>query len=335
MIEVFFFIIYSATIFIFLTYYKIISKKLKIIDEPGIKKIHKKPTPLIGGVIIFVLLIELFIYQYSNYLKILDIKILIIISLICFFIGLLDDRINMKSYLKFFIISFAIFFLLNFSETLILKKLYFKSFESILDLNKSAIYMTILCVLLLVNAYNLSDGINSLAIIIAIHWVIAIFYFIFGIKINYIIVPLLTLFILGVFIYRGKFFLGDSGSLLISSLVGLLTIYFYNLSIKNNNTIIPAENFFLVFIIPGLDMFRLFIERIFNKKDPFSGDKKHLHHLLIRKYKLRITLLIYILILCLPFYLDYFLNNKTLYIILLVTLAYFYLIFFLKKNHKS
>jgi UDP-GlcNAc:undecaprenyl-phosphate GlcNAc-1-phosphate transferase len=259
----------------------------------------------------------------------------IIISLICFFIGLLDDRINIKSYLKFFIISFAIFFLLNFSETLILKKLYFKSFESILDLNRSAIYLTILCILLLVNAYNLSDGINSLAVIIAIHWVVAIFYFIFGIKINYIIVPLLTLFILGVFIYRGKFFLGDSGSLLISSLIGLLTIYFYNLSIKNNNTIIPAENFFLVFIIPGLDMFRLFIERIFNKKDPFSGDKKHLHHLLIRKYKLRKTLLIYILILCLPFYLDYFFNNKTLYIILLVTLAYFYLIFFLKKNHKS
>ena len=187
----------------------------------------------------------------------------------------------------------------------------------------------------MVNAYNLSDGINSLAIIIAIHWVVAIFYFIFGIKINYIIVPLLTLFILGVFIYRGKFFLGDSGSLLISSLIGLLTIYFYNLSIKNNNTIIPAENFFLVFIIPGLDMFRLFIERIFNKKDPFSGDKKHLHHLLIRKYKLRKTLLIYILILCLPFYLDYFFNNKALYIILLVTLAYFYLIFFLKKNHRS
>ena len=335
MIEVFFLIIYSATAFIFLTYYKIISKKLKIIDEPGIKKIHKKPTPLIGGVIIFFLLIELFIYQYSNYLKNLDIKILIIISLICFFIGLLDDRINIKSYLKFFIISFAIFFLLNFSETLILKKLYFKSFESILDLNRSAIYLTILCILLLVNAYNLSDGINSLAIIIAIHWVVAIFYFIFGIKINYIIVPLLTLFILGVFIYRGKFFLGDSGSLLISSLIGLLTIYFYNLSIKNNNTIIPAENFFLVFIIPGLDMFRLFIERIFNKKDPFSGDKKHLHHLLIRKYKLRKTLLIYILILCLPFYLDYFFNNKALYIILLVTLAYFYLIFFLKKNHRS
>ena len=335
MLEVFFLIIYSATAFIFLTYYKIISEKLKIIDKPSTKKIHKKPTPLIGGVIILFLLIELFIFQYSNYLKNLDIKILIIISLICFFVGFLDDRINMKSYLKFFIICFAIFFLLNFSETLILKKLYFKSFESILDLNRSAIYLTILCILLLVNAYNLSDGINSLAIIIAIHWVVAIFYFIFGIKINYIIVPLLTLFILGVFIYRGKFFLGDSGSLLISSLIGLLTIYFYNLSIKNNNTIIPAENFFLVFIIPGLDMFRLFIERIFNKKDPFSGDKKHLHHLLIRKYKLRKTLLIYVLILCLPFYLDYFFNNKIIYILLLVTLSYFYLIFFLKKNHKS
>jgi UDP-GlcNAc:undecaprenyl-phosphate GlcNAc-1-phosphate transferase len=335
MLEVFFLIIYSATAFIFLTYYKIISEKLKIIDKPSTKKIHKKPTPLIGGVIILFLLIELFIFQYSNYLKNLDIKILIIISLICFFVGFLDDRINMKSYLKFFIICFAIFFLLNFSETLILKKLYFKSFETILDLNKSAIYITILCILLLINAYNLSDGINSLAVLIAIHWVVAIFYFIFGIKINYIIMPLLSLFILSILIYRGKFFLGDSGSLLISSLIGLLTIYFYNLSIKNNNTILPAESFFLVFIIPGLDMFRLFIERLFNKKDPFSGDKKHLHHLLIRKYKLRKTLLIYVLILCLPFYLDYFFNNKIIYILLLVTLSYFYLIFFLKKNHKS
>ena len=48
-------------------------------------------------------------------------------------------------------------------------------------------------------------------------------------------------------------------------------------------------------MLPGLDMLRLFIERIFKKKDPFDGDKNHLHHYLIKKNSLKKTLLIYFL----------------------------------------
>ena len=42
-------------------------------------------------------------------------------------------------------------------------------------------------------------------------------------------------------------------------------------------------------MIPGLDMFRLFLERIFNKKNPFSPDNKHLHHYLIKNFDLKKT----------------------------------------------
>ena len=35
--------------------------------------------------------------------------------------------------------------------------------------------------------------------------------------------------------------------------------------------------------IPGLDMFRLFLERIYFKKNPFKGDNNHLHHILLKK----------------------------------------------------
>lgn len=335
MIDIIFFIFYFSTIFLFLTYYKIISQRLKLIDQPGVQKIHKKPTPLVGGIIIFVLFIELLAYQYSIYLKNLDTQILIAISSLCFFIGIVDDRINIKSYLKLFIIFLAVLFLLYFSNKLILQELYFKSFNIVLNLNKYGIYFTTLCILLLINAFNLSDGINGLAIIISIHWIVALFFFTFNVNIAHLFLPLFTLIIIGFFIYKEKFFLGDSGSLFISSLIGLMTIYLYNLKLKSNYTDLSVENFFLIFIIPGLDMLRLFVERIFNKRDPFSGDKKHLHHLLIKKYKLKKTLLIYTVILSLPFYTNNLFNNNEIFIILCTLGFYFYIIFWLKKNYKS
>jgi len=189
--------------------------------------------------------------------------------------------------------------------------------------------------LLLINAYNLSDGINGLAIIIAVHWILALFFFTFNLSIYHLLLPLVSLIIIGAFIYQGKFFLGDSGTLLISSLMGLLTIYFYNSELKSNYIIHHVEKIFLIFIIPGLDMFRLFIERSFNKTDPFARDTKHLHHLLIKKYNLKKTLLIYTLILCLPFYANYFFYDKEVYIILFTIILYFNVIYLLKKNHES
>ena len=37
-------------------------------------------------------------------------------------------------------------------------------------------------------------------------------------------------------------------------------------------------------MIPGIDMFRLFITRLLLKKNPFKGDKNHLHHILLKKF---------------------------------------------------
>ena len=37
-------------------------------------------------------------------------------------------------------------------------------------------------------------------------------------------------------------------------------------------------------MVPGIDMFRLFILRLYNKKIPFSPDREHVHHLLLNKF---------------------------------------------------
>ena len=96
-------------------------------------------------------------------------------------------------------------------------------------------------------------------------------------------------------IYKQKFFLGDSGALAISTFVGMHIIYLYNLQYKGiNNNLLSAEDIFVLMAFPGLDMIRVFFERLINKKNPFKPSREHLHHFLIKKHSLLLTLIIYI-----------------------------------------
>ena len=48
-----------------------------------------------------------------------------------------------------------------------------------------------------------------------------------------------------------------------------------------------VDEIFLLMFLPGIDMLRLFTQRILSGKNPFLGDREHLHHyfLLIYSYK--------------------------------------------------
>ena len=78
---------------------------------------------------------------------------------------------------------------------------------------------------------------------------------------------------------KNNIFLGDAGSLFLGCLIGLNIIFNYNLEMTNSYY--PVENIFIALMLPGIDMLRVFTERIVDKKNPFSADRKHLHHLLI------------------------------------------------------
>ena len=48
-------------------------------------------------------------------------------------------------------------------------------------------------------------------------------------------------------------------------------------------------------------MVKLFFIRILNRKSPFQKDLKHFHHLLIARYPLHITLILYLMLCFFPF----------------------------------
>jgi UDP-GlcNAc:undecaprenyl-phosphate GlcNAc-1-phosphate transferase len=129
---------------------------------------------------------------------------------------------------------------------------------------------------------------------------------------------------------KKNIFIGDSGSLFLGCLIGLNIIFYYNLEVSKVN--FPIENIFIALMLPGLDMLRVFIIRVVNKKNPFSPDRIHLHHLLINHGLNNINILIiFTLLILLPILLNFFTSLKSIYIILFYILFYFILFLRLKK----
>lgn len=329
--------------FSFLSYYLVFIKKNKlakylgILDIPKLKrKIHKKSTPKTASLSLQLTLILILVSNLIANIFGDNFNIILIGSSIIFFIGFLDDKYNFSAYRKLFATFLTIFLTISFSENLIIKTIYLETFDTFFPLGNFAIFFTIISILLLMNALNLADGINGLSIGIVIFWLIFIVSKNNNFDFMLIIFLILTNLMIAFFhSYHGKHFLGDSGSLMLSALVAYLIIYSTNLAITSGNLPISAEHLFILFMLPGIDMFRLFIERILTKKDPFSADANHLHHHLIKKYSLKKSLFIYYSIMNIPIILTWHLNLNFFTITLLAVIFYISFVFYLKKNNSS
>ena len=88
-----------------------------------------------------------------------------------------------------------------------------------------------------------------------------------------------------------KIFMGDTGSLIVGFIIGILTIRFLSLTPENYQDLpFLLENAPLIaisiLIVPLFDTARVFTIRVTNKKSPFSPDRNHTHHILIDSFNL-------------------------------------------------
>ena len=322
------------SVLIFLILYKnknFITKKLNLIDYPDKnRKLHKTKIPLIGGLLIFLCFIYLVVINQLFFTNTNFLAKIAIILLPIFIIGLLDDIYNLSPAKKIIFLSTLILLFLYFNKDFLLKELYFDDFKKTYLLNDTlSLFITTFCLLLLINAFNMSDGINGLAHSISILWLIILIVF-FGLNITFYFITLI-IFLSFVLNYQGKYFLGNSGSLFISSFIGLLTIYLYNFNLNTKN-LFSVEKIILIFLIPGLDMLRLFILRLSNKKSPFLGDLDHFHHLLISNLHLHKAIIYYLLLVLWPFIFVEFYKIKYFFIFLLQFIIFFFLVSLFKNS---
>ena len=191
----------------------------------------------------------------------------------------------------------------------------------------------------IINAFNLIDGIDGLASGLAMLSVSAygIWFLItgntqFAILSFALVGSLAGFFIYNVFGVKNKLFMGDTGSLIIGLVISALVVKFNEFNINASASYAieasPAESFALI-IVPLIDTLRVMTIRIYQKKSPFSADNNHIHHRLLALVPshLKVTIIIVsvnILIIALA----YFLNQTSINVNFQFLIVFFTGIFF-------
>jgi len=303
MLYIFFIIFLSLNLIIYFKLDKI-SKIINIYDVPDtIRKFHLKKTPIIGGLIFFlnflIFLVFLNIYYSNNFFHLLFLEDLgqfylwFVIATILFIISIYDDYIEIDNFKKLIAIFFLVYAYVNSDQTIQIKEFRFFIDEYNFFINNFSIIFTSACMLSLIIATNMYDGVDTNSI----GYFLFVFLFIFfkseyNIFFLFIVCILLFLFYLN---FSGKLFMGDSGVIFLSFILGFVIIKMYNLQL-----IYHIEEILLMIFFPSVDMARVFFFRFLSKKSIFKADRIHLHHLIKDNYE-KNYIYIMILVNALPF----------------------------------
>ena len=319
---------------------KKISLILNIYDYPdGKLKLHKKRIPIIGGFILAFNFFIIFSYQIfflKNFLS-LDIKnfhnfelfSLLILITAYFFLGLYDDKYKLNPLKRLIFSIFIILIAIFLNKNLLITDLSLSFYEKRIFFNNLSIVFTIFCILILINSLNFYDGINGQSCLIFIY---CFTYLLFKSDFNFFYITCIVLiFIVMAPNLKNMFFLGDSGIYLMSIILSISLIYEHNIQ-KN---IVYADEIFFLLLLPGFDLLRLTITRSLNLRNPFLGDRKHIHHLLIKKFSLTFSNIYLFFMSIIPLVLFVFFKINFFLVFLIFLLFYFASIQYLKSNIKS
>ena len=321
----------------------------KLMDNPNSRSSHIQVTPTLGGIAFFAsIIISLFFinkYDYAN------ISINIIAALVViFFMGLKDDLMVLSAKGKITLQSIAIFFIIVNSE------FYITNIHGFLNIGEVPLWISYVFsfgfLLYFTNAFNLIDGIDGLASMLGI--LISSVYAYFFIRTELYFYAFLGIIVVGFLIAflrynlssKNKIFMGDTGSLIVGFLLGILSLRFLSLNLSQLQVIriLPQNLIIVVFSLlffPVLDVIRVSSMRFFNKAKIFSPDKRHMHHIFVDKglnhFKASLTLVIASLITFISVYLsNSFLSGIGLCIVLgILVLFTFYVFVLLDKDNKT
>jgi UDP-GlcNAc:undecaprenyl-phosphate GlcNAc-1-phosphate transferase len=285
-----------------------------LVDLPDrSRKFHKRPTPLTGGMGIFIavllsgkLYIDLnnlngYMPEFTYYLMISSLPLLLLF--------LIDDYSGLKASQRLLIQGGISFYMIHTTG------IQLETFGNLLgfgDINLGilSIPVTIFCVVGIMNAFNMIDGVNGLCSGCAMISLLLIGFYsglIYDSMLVLIIGSMIGFLIFNLRIFGKKrvVFLGDSGSNLIGFWVAWSAIYCSQNSLYNSQAITMI--WFVA--IPLLDCIGLIFARLKKGISISSPGRDHIHHKLMNRYSPEGTLIIILIISLITGLIGVFLNN--------------------------
>jgi len=254
-----------------------IAKRRNILDKPGLHKTHLKAKPLLGGLAIFIGFAATLIIFLD-----VDDKLISLVAgtIILVLTGLLDDIYNLKPMVKLLgqTASASIVVLWNIDLYVVL----LDYFERYFIPEYVVIALIIGWIVLMVNAFNLIDGLDGLAAGTAaiIFLAMAILSVMTNGNPNILGVQLIGLgACLGFLIFNfnpARIFMGDTGSMLLGFI--LVNTHLFTIKYPFSAALVLGSMF--IFAYPALDITFAMYRRACNRCPIFQADRGHIHHIL-------------------------------------------------------
>lgn len=264
-----------------------IAKQFGIVDTPDVRKIHSEPVPRIGGVAVFVssvcLIMPILFSAGSAGDGYQSIRFKVILVLCAagfiFFVGLTDDIRGLRARTKLCAQLAAAIAVCSYGiriESITVTDLV------ILDLGWFSWPLTLIWIVGITNAVNLSDGLDGLAT--GISAVACGVMAVFAICQNEVVMAALMLALLGSLtgflffnFHPARIFMGDSGSMFLGFIIASSSV----LCTTKTETTVGLALPILALGIPILDTLFTMLRRFLEGRSLFAPDRSHFHHKLL------------------------------------------------------
>ena len=248
------------------------SFKHNLMAKPTDDRWHTTPTPIFGGIAIFISFFVIFMVFSRSILTDVRMIGLLIGAVVMFATGLIDDTKNLRPYAKLLLQIFAAIIVLGAG-------VYFRMFSPLI-----CIPLSVLWIIGITNAFNLLDNMDGLSAGIASIVCLNVVLYDLVAGPGHIFMPALILMgaMLGFLVYNfnpAKIFMGDSGSLFIGFTVASLTVIGSNKDVSNLalSILFPL----LMMSVPIFDTTLVTVMRNLTGRKVSEGGKDHSSHRLV------------------------------------------------------
>ncbi len=257
-------------------------------DKPGKHKIHKQEIPTLGGIAIFGGFAFGYLLGIDGHMQ--GVSYFTAAALMLFFTGLKDDLITLSPWKKIFADVGSVLIIALFTN------IRFTSFHGFLGIETipdwASVLVTVVLGVIILNSFNLIDGIDGLAASLGIIASITfgIWFWLSG-EYGYAIMAAALTGSLIVFLRYNlsngplKLFMGDSGSLFIGFVMAVFAIRFNEINAAGTafRELHSSPSVSIgILVIPVFDTLRVIVLRLINRQSLLKADHRHIHHLMLR-----------------------------------------------------
>lgn len=266
-----------------------VAARIGLLDYPNDRSSHVAPTPLVGGLAIYLAFVLGAVASFLSGLLPWDAYTVSLVGGggLLVLVGAVDDAKDLSPLLRFGVQILASLIMVYGGGVVLSDLGRMLPSGEVLELGVLAVPFTVFATLGVINALNMCDGLDGLSGTLAMISITGLMMvsFVNGGPADSVLLAVLATAILAFLLFnlrlpgrrRAAIFMGDAGSMFLGY---ALTWFAISLSQGEQRAMVPSAALWFL-MLPLFDTVSMMLRRLAKGRSPFSPDREHIHHVFL------------------------------------------------------